>query len=183
VDQPSAFELGPGELRRFLAEAMGVSDVEGEPEGEASAPGPDREPPTDRAGRDAARRDALAAFLAHPCDRLSVLQGKAAGDLLLDPGTDPAVLHVVKAQGKQAVRQAASEASRQAGIVLYYAAIASALVHHGRRISSFSLPELVRSFQTLVLKQWLPDSLADLFRQALCRCTGRSEDPPAPADA
>ncbi len=100
--------------------------------------------------------------------------GRPMGDLVLDAGTDVAALRRIKDHAKHLSRQPQSKTARNAAVALYYAAIASALVYHGQRISSYGQAELAHSFESLEGKSWLPETFRGLFGRAvrLCRSHG-----------
>ena len=178
MDEGRAYELGPEELGRLLAEAIEADPLAADAEAEAEPPAE----PVDRASRDRARRELLSALLDRPCDRISVLQGKSTGELLLADDTDPSIFRIIKGHGKEMVRRAHSKTERDVGITLYYAAIAGALVCHGKKISDFSHAALARSLGTLAAKRWLPEPLVELFRQAHRYCAEQPADTSGPTD-
>jgi len=65
----------------------------------------------------------------------------------------------------------ASPEQHSSAIAVYYAAIASALVFHGRKVTRNPWPHLDASFARLADEPWIGGELADLFARAsrLCR--------------
>jgi hypothetical protein len=88
-------------------------------------------------------------------------------DLLLDSKTDLAVIKTLKDYGKKLVRRGGPEAKQAAATVIYYAAIASALVFHAHKITQHSCQTLLEQ------KPWVPPELKDLFRRAKAACHQR----------
>ena len=96
--------------------------------------------------------------------------GESIERVLLAPETPIEALRRVKEYGASLSRSAQSEAERDTANVIYYGAIASALVFHGRRITQFKLEDLELAFTTLSDLSWLPRDLAGHFREAVCSC-------------
>jgi hypothetical protein len=96
----------------------------------------------------------------------------SVGDLLLDPGTDPSIILQIKDQYKQRAKSRSSEPQREAATVIYYAAIASALLFHEEslarddKITTFSHEELNRHLSGLLNIPWLTSNLVSLFTRA-----------------
>ena len=98
------------------------------------------------------------------------IQTHAIGDLLLRPDTDLAELTSLKQYAKDLSRQDVPELSREVAITVYYAAIAAALVHHGRKIANFSYGELEAAFTRLIEAGWIAWDIADLLARARKIC-------------
>jgi hypothetical protein len=119
----------------------------------------------------------LPELLGRLCEKLRPFLGESVGALLYDPQTDVAVLEKIKEFGKAVAEAAPSEAEHDAAIAVYYGAIASALVHHRQRITSFSYESLRESFESLVENPWLTAELIDLLRNAQEACLAQSGEP------
>ncbi len=87
-------------------------------------------------------------------------------DLLLDSETDLAVFKVLKDYSKELARPGNTEARQAAATVIYYAAIASALLFHGEEATQQSYVKLHETFGDLEEKKWVPPQLKNLFRDA-----------------
>lgn len=103
--------------------------------------------------------------------RLQPHLGESFRDLLKNPKTDVMVIKKIKGYSKKLVASAKSEAEHDAATTIYFAAIASALVHHDQRITTFSYQNLNESFSKLINDEWVTDDIAELFRKAseICR--------------
>jgi len=101
-------------------------------------------------------------------DRLP-LRGRALGEALLDEETELDKLVEIKEHGKELSRDRA-EAERDTALTVYYGAIASAIVFHGQRITSYSYAALADAFGQLVEKRWMAPKLARLFSKARKAC-------------
>ena len=93
------------------------------------------------------------------------------GRILQDHQVDLATLESVKQYGKLTAAQEEADAEQETATAVYYAAIAAALVHHDRRITSHSFENLRRSFAVLAETPWMSPAMAGLFQQAheICR--------------
>ena len=63
----------------------------------------------------------------------------------------------------------------RAAVVVYYAAIAYALVVHNIKITKFSLKDLCNAFSLLSNTEWIPPFLSSLFGKAREYCQNSSE--------
>ncbi len=95
-------------------------------------------------------------------------QGRCAIDLVTDPHVPLEVLERAKSAFKTMRIVGETIADRRLGARLYLASIASALVHHNRRISSQSNEAITRSLRTMVDDAEALSSLRALAGQALC---------------
>jgi hypothetical protein len=96
-------------------------------------------------------------------------------ELLQNPRTDITVLRQIKEHGKRLSEGAQSRTEYQVANTIYYAAIASALVFHRLRITTFSFEDLQQSFLHLNEESWIPASLRSLFEKAYEYCLMRKE--------
>jgi len=109
-------------------------------------------------------------ILAAACKKLKPFTGCSFKEPLLDPETDPLVLRAIKDLHKQRAESAATELEREVAAIIYYAAIASALVHHNIRITKFSYKDLGQSFAELRESKWLSSDIENLFGNAREQC-------------
>ena len=93
------------------------------------------------------------------------------GDLLQNPEVEISVLRKIKNYNNKLSKSGESEIERDIAVVLYYSAIAGALVFHNKKISWFSYKNLERSFSSLIGKSWITIELVTLFTKAreICR--------------
>jgi hypothetical protein len=123
---------------------------------------------------DAVFLESLPAILHSLCDELKPLVGEPFGKLLNDPEADLAAIKKIKEYSKKLIVSARSDAEHDAATVIYYAAIASALVFHERRITKFSYDGLEKSFVSLKKHTWVPSALRQLFDEAHKFCQKKS---------
>jgi len=119
--------------------------------------------------------DAIPAIAGRLCEELLPLRGKALGESLLDEGTALDVLEKVKAYGKKLAAREDSDVEHAVSVTIYFAAIASALLFHDRKITSYTYPGLAEAFGTLIDKPWMEPALARHFSKARKFCKKRSD--------
>jgi hypothetical protein len=99
--------------------------------------------------------------------------GSRIEEILLDSKTDLAVIKALKDYYKKLVHGADSEQKQMAATVIYYAAIASALVFHRQKITNLSYHKLEKAYTDLEKEPWAPSELKDLFSRARAVCQQR----------
>jgi hypothetical protein len=100
-------------------------------------------------------------------------EGKSLGDVLLDSNTELGVLEAIKNYTKALSKRWEEGPEHAVAVSIYYAAIAAALLHHGRKITAISYAKLVCSIDMLIEAKWMDLRLAKLLADArdLCRRT------------
>ena len=101
---------------------------------------------------------------------LGVLSAGAIEEALLDPASDMAVIERIKSYAKKTAKIAVSSIEKEAATVLYYAAIASALVFHNKWITKHSKIKLKQSFIKLSSMDWVNKKIAGLLNNAVKVC-------------
>ena len=114
--------------------------------------------------------DALPAILGRLREELLPLGGKPLGEVLLDPDTDLDTLGAIKDFGKKLANNRESQDEHAVSIAIYFAAIAGAMLFHGRRITRYTYPGLAEAFDTLREKRWMAPKLARHFSKASRIC-------------
>jgi hypothetical protein len=95
---------------------------------------------------------------------------KTIQELVQNAGTDIAILRKVKEYGKRLSDNAMVKAESHVANTIYYAAIASALVFHDKRITKFSYKDLENYFHRLDKEKWIPQAIRNLFLRAAEYC-------------
>ena len=108
--------------------------------------------------------------LSHLCDISGLAQGDPIRNILLDSQASVALLDQIRGFAKNKSKKAASEAEADATGVVYYAAIAGALVYHDSKISRLSQQKLQQTFAELAETNWVPSDLVELFKKAKQYC-------------
>jgi len=116
----------------------------------------------------------VAENLSHLCQVPGLLTGESIRNLLNHSQTNISLIKKVKDYGKKLSKCATSESERDIANVIYYAAIANALVFHDLKISRFSYENLKNTFSTLIKSNWLTPDITQLFKTAcnFCRQKG-----------
>ena len=100
--------------------------------------------------------------------------GRGLGEVLLDGKASLDSLRRIKDYGKKVGSRRGSEEQHAVAVAIYYAAIAGALLFHGRRITSYSYEALAEWFAMLADKQWMTAELAAHFAKARDLCRGKA---------
>lgn len=108
--------------------------------------------------------------LAQVCKDLQPFTGNSYGILLNDPLTDVTILKKIKNDNKKLVQHISLAAEYDVITVIYYAAIASALVYHDQRITSFSYGHLNDKYNSLLENTWFTRDIQNLFQKAIDCC-------------
>jgi hypothetical protein len=98
------------------------------------------------------------------------LAGRSLGSVFLNPQTDVRLLEAIKDCSKELSCALDAEAERALATTLYFAALASALVHHGKKITQKACEKLDESFALLTAKKWMAQELVELFSNARSIC-------------
>jgi len=115
----------------------------------------------------------LPKMLVQICQELTPLASNSIGTLLNDPAMDLAVIERLKGYAKQLSKSAGSEAEYETAIVVYYGAIAHALVHFGHKITRRPDDKLKAAFDRLGDTPWLTKDISILFKKASSACQTR----------
>jgi hypothetical protein len=100
------------------------------------------------------------------------LQGsKPIREILQNQDSDIHMIKKIKEYYSKLSEDTDSIIERDVAIVIYYTAIAGAMVFHNEKISKLSYRRLERSFSSLISKSWISTELINLFAEAqkLCR--------------
>jgi hypothetical protein len=121
--------------------------------------------------------DALMMMVARLGYETRSLAGKTLVEVLLEPRTDLGLLRAIKECCKRLSSGLESEAEAAIATTLYYAAGASALVYHDKKITQHSWDALDEAYRLLMEKPWMDRELAELFSRARSFCQGRGGQP------
>lgn len=120
--------------------------------------------------------DSLPAVLNWPSHELIAASDHTVGELLSNPKTDMRILVALKDYAKTLARRGGPEAKQTTAKAIYYSAIASALIFHGRRITQHPYEKLHETYAEFEEKPWVSSELKHLFRKAgaICRRCSRT---------
>ncbi len=105
------------------------------------------------------------------CQDLHSVAGEPLGKLLLDSQTNLGILTKIKDYSKHIGVTEKPKDEHDVALVIYYWAIANALLYHQERITDFSSDELKNSFDSLCNQPWIPKNIVRLLAQASEQCT------------
>ncbi len=123
---------------------------------------------------DPALLDLLPAVIRALSEQLQAVSGLPLGNLLLDPQTKMATIRKIKDFAKDLGTTARDQIERDVALAVYFAAIASALVHHDAKISQHTYNKLEQSFDKLSTENWVSPGLSRLFKKARRHCAKRT---------
>jgi hypothetical protein len=103
------------------------------------------------------------------CDVRS-LAGRSLLEVLRNPESDIGLLQAIKDCSKKLSFGLESKTEAALATTIYYAALASALVYHNRKITGYSYEALDQSFATFAAKSWMGPELTELFSRARSIC-------------
>ena len=110
------------------------------------------------------------------CKRLSSVAGESLGDLLHNPERGISVIKEIKEYAKQSGASAKSKIESDIFLVIYYGAIANALLFHNQKITEHSYKDLEKFFRSFTKRDWILNDLTELFKKACENCQGKSEE-------
>lgn len=115
-------------------------------------------------------KDALPPLLRGQSESLSSVAGQPIGELVQNPHTDISAIRRIKDFAKESGTAATSKVESDAFLVLYYAAIANALLFHDVKISRHSWTDLAQYFHSLTETTWVLPELKGFFLKAHTYC-------------
>ena len=101
---------------------------------------------------------------------ISSVASEPIGKLLLNPKTELKLIKQVKAYAKSLSKNAQGESEYQTASMIYYCALAHALVFHNKKITRYTYDELGESFSYLTRETWIPNDLLGLLTKAKQHC-------------
>lgn len=102
--------------------------------------------------------------------RLHSLAGQPIGELLQNPATDISTIRKIKQYAKDSGTSSNSETENDVFLVIYYAAIASAVVFNHKKITQHSYKDLEQYFSSFTQKNWILEEIKSLFHGAQKHC-------------
>jgi len=103
------------------------------------------------------------------CDVRS-LAGRSLLEVLQNPQSDIGLLRAIKDCSKKLSFRLDSKTEAALATTIYYAALASALVYHNKKITQYSYEALDQSFATFAAQKWIGPELTELFSRARGVC-------------
>ena len=171
MDNKATHGLKPGQLARLLSlgvEGTDSVDILCDPKALAAQL---HDQLTTELPRDSFLLEPLSIFVKRLGGDIQSLAGRSLGGILLDKESDITLLRAIKDYSKQLSFALVSEAEIAIAITIYYAALASSLVYHDKKITKYPYEALEQYFTMLMNKKWMVPELAELFSRAcnICR--------------
>lgn len=116
--------------------------------------------------------------LTHLCSLAGLISDEPIRSLLSSHETNIDLLVKIKEHGKRMTTDSSSEAEHETANVIYYTAIASALIYHGDKITRSSYEDMEKAFSVFIDTEWISSDLIGLFEKAAeyCKEKARSND-------
>lgn len=115
------------------------------------------------------------------CDISGISNTETFKSVIKNEKAELGLLMKMKDYFKYLSGKSTNETEHQIFISIYYAFIASALLHHNETMSSYSYKELADSFSRLLKEDWLPEYILKLYRQAQTCCCQKAMKLKAPS--
>ena len=112
----------------------------------------------------------LPSILDHIYNELVPGGRRSLGEALAEPNTDLMTLLRIKDHAKKTAAPNCPEPQRTVSITVYYTAIASALLFHGKKITTYSYAALASALGKLHIKPWIPMVLGKRLQAAQQFC-------------
>jgi len=120
-------------------------------------------------------RNELPDHLSTLCDISGISKGETLKTVIKNDTVELGLLIKIKDYFKELSGKSTEETEHQIHNVIYYAIIASALLYHHEKISSYSYEKLAASFARLMKEDWLPDYILKLYQEAEKHCIEKSD--------
>jgi len=102
--------------------------------------------------------------------RVRSIAGAPITELLTSSKTSISTIETIKVYAKNSGKSAEPEDLTEVWLSVYYAAIASALIFHDRKITEHSWDHLSEAFLSLSEKDWMQKELTELLKRAETHC-------------
>lgn len=121
------------------------------------------------------KNSSLRKELIHLCAMAGIASTESIRNLLTNSKTDKELIEKIKKQGKRLSQATSEEIEHETANVIYYAAIASALVYHDEKITQFCYEDMEGAFSVFVETEWISNDLKELFKKAIAYCHKKDE--------
>ena len=165
VEEETTYGLSPEQLAHLLAMGLHQEDDQGSGEGSRTNSDMLQHMLMSELPLDPAMPESVPVVLKRPCEELSDVVGQTLSQLLLNSQTGFEVIQTLKDYAKALSRRGTQQPKHGAAAVIYYAAIASALVFHRHKITRHSYETLREAFSQLAKKNRVSTELGELFRK------------------
>ena len=169
----SLFELNPKRLGKLLSVCSGTqTNDKNIPEDQKKAELlQDRLSETLMSG--SLKKSSLRKEVVDLCTMAGIVSSEPIKNLLANPQTDIELFKKIKRHGKSLSEKSSSEIEHETANVIYYAAIAAALVIHDKKITQFSYKDLRKAYSFFIQTAWISNDLKKLFEKVIEYCNLR----------
>lgn len=95
-------------------------------------------------------------------------------DIILNSQSDIELIKAVKDEYKRRSQCAENQENKDIFTIIYYAAVAGGLVHHHKKITSYSYEQIGMAIAKLIEIDWLNTEIKVLFQKAVDYCNVRA---------
>ena len=169
----TAFGLPPDKISNLLKICTGSSKKDGDMETENNTTELLQDRLSETLLTGSLKDSPLSKELTHLCHISGIAAGESIRKLLSNPSTDIQLTNKIKEHGKTLSQNSKTRAEHDTANVIYYAAIAHALIFHNSKITKFSYDELEESLTVFTRTAWISKDLSDLFSKAMKYCRGK----------
>jgi hypothetical protein len=176
MDKESTYGLKPEQLAELLSVGIGDAAADGKVSDDEAIAAALREQLECKLPTGLYLFDSLLLMLGRlGCDARSLV-GKSLGEVLLAQETDVGLLQAIKDYCKKLSYNSVSDSNVAVATTIYYAALASGLLYHDKKLSQYSYKALSESFSMLAEKKWMTPELGRLFSRARDICENKKAD-------
>jgi hypothetical protein len=172
VDKRTVFGAHPESIHQFLDDCLTVPPSEEEPNETARRARLLQEQLAEKGPASGSLVRSGSQLLDRIQEKALVALSRPMKELLSDDRISLDTLEDIKTCYKRWSEKASDKRMQRVYTVLYFAALARALVSHHRRITRHSNAYLVHSFEVLGGEPWMDPALRELFRKAQQVCAG-----------
>jgi len=126
--------------------------------------------------KDSILLNSILTMLDQPDSNIQSLAGKSLLEVLMNPKSEAGLLQAIKDYSKNLSCSSTCEAEMAAATIIYYAALASLLIFHEKKVTQYSYEALDESFALLMEKKWITEELVELFSSARRICESKREE-------
>jgi len=176
MDNHSTYGLKLEQLANLFSVAAEDENHIGDFHNEKATAGLLRNRLTSTLPKDSLLFNAILMMLDQPGSDIQSLAGKSLLEVLLNPKSEAGLLQSIKNYSKNLSCSSTCEAEMAVATIIYYAALASLLIYHEKKITQYSYEALDESFALLMEKKWIPEELTELFSGARRICESKRDE-------
>lgn len=176
MKRKSIYGLKPSQLGRLLSVSAWIPESVSDVSEDQIKAAVFRDRLNRRLSDDPSFVEVLRSASAPPTEAVAGSLDRSVKVVLLDPQGSLMVLQAIKDHSKRLSAMVTSGSETLIATTIYHAAIAAALVHHGRRITKYSWENLTDRFSLLAQRMWIDDDTRGLFARAAECCRKKQRE-------